>query len=409
MNARKRIIWVAVVVIVAGLGLWMYRSLNASASVSERDLLTVQQVDFPLIISAAGALEANQSVSVGPPQVRRQRRFRLMRIVDEGVTVSEGDFLMEFDASEINNSLRDTVARFQSEQERRQQRRADADLQLKELRLSLEEAKSNLDRIEAKLSSQADLISGIQVEETIIDRDMARTRVELMEQKIKYITESGQLNMQLSRSSERHLRNRMDDYMDAIDSFTVRAPVSGVVIYKRDWNNQAKEVGSDVFGEDAVMEIPDLSTIRAKIQIDELDAGKIEVGQEASIIVDAVQGRSFTGKITSIGTIMKQATFDRPQKVNEIYVDLSNMDTKVLRPGMSLKAQIRVGEYPQAVVIPLTSIEERNGRSFVQVFNPKTKKSDWREVRLRTNDGMNSVVESGLAAGERIRTRPQSS
>ena len=409
MNARKRIVWIAVIVIVVGLGWWMHHSLNASASVSERDLLTVQQVDFPLIISATGALEARQSVDVGPPQVRRQRRFRLMRIVDEGVTVSEGDFLMEFDASEVNTGLRDTTARFQSEQERRQQRRADADLQLKELRLSLEEAKSNLDRIEAKLSSQADLISGIQVEETIIDRDMARTRVELMEQKIKYVTESGQLNMQLSRSAERHLRNRMDDYMDAIDSFTVRAPVSGVVIYKRDWNNQAKEVGSDVFGQDTVMEIPDLSTMRAKIQIDELDAGKVEVGHEANIVVDAVQGRSFAGKIISIGTIMKQATYDRPQKVNEIYVDLSDMDTKVLRPGMSLKAQIRVGEYPQAVVIPMTSIEERNGRSFVQVFNPKTKKSDWREVRLRTNDGMNSVVESGLEAGERIRTRPQAS
>ena len=57
----------------------------------------------------------------------------------------------------------------------------------------------------------------------------------------------------------------MDNLMDAMDSYTVRAPVSGVVIYKRDWNNEAKTIGSNVFGMDAVMEIPDLSSIRARL------------------------------------------------------------------------------------------------------------------------------------------------
>jgi len=41
------------------------------------------------------------------------------------------------------------------------------------------------------------------------------------------------------------------------------------------------------------------------------------------------------------------------------------------------------------------------------VFNPQTKKIEWRLVRLRTNDGQTAVIESGVEAGERIRTRPQ--
>jgi hypothetical protein len=55
----------------------------------------------------------------------------------------------------------------------------------------------------------------------------------------------------------------------------------------------------------------------------------------------------------------------------------------------------------------MTSIEGRDGRSFVQVFNSQARRIDWREVRLRTNDGITAVVESGIEAGERIRTRPQ--
>jgi len=201
-------------------------------------------------------------------------------------------------------------------------------------------------------------------------------------------------------------RKQVDDLLDALDLYTVRAPVAGVVIYKRDWNNQAKEVGSNVNMQDVVMEIPDLTTMRAKLQVDELDSGKIKIGQDVSITVDSIQGRSFAGKVASIGTILKQASYDRAQKIMEIYVELTNLDVKTLRPGMSLRAQIRVGEHPQAIVIPMTSIEGRDGRSFIQVYNEQTKKADWREVRLRTNDGQTAVVDSGVDAGERIRTRP---
>ena len=195
--------------------------------------------------------------------------------------------------------------------------------------------------------------------------------------------------------------------MDAMDSYIVRAPVSGVVIYKRDWNNEAKQIGSNVFGMETVLEIPDLSSIRARVQVDEIDSGKIKLGQEASITVDAVPGKAFEGKVVGIGTILKQASFDRPQKVNDTYIEFKNVDTKLLRPGMSLKAQIQVGKYDQVVVIPLSSIQERDGRSFVQVWKPETKSFEWREIHLRTNDGLNAVVDSGLNVNEKIRVKPR--
>lgn len=407
MTPRKWITVIVLAVVVAAAGYWIYHSGNVSANVSDKDLITAQRVDFPLIISATGALEATRSVSISPPQIRRERRFKLMRMVEEGTAVSEGDFLMEFDTSDISSRLRDETANFQRVQEERQKKRSDSDIQLKNLKLSLEQAKSDLEKLEVKLSSQVDLISGIEIEKIRIQRDAAKIKVDFLEQKVKYQTESGQLDLQISRSNESHYRARMDDLMDAMDSYTVRAPVSGVVIYKRDWNNEAKEIGSNVFAMDAVMEIPDLSSIRAKVQIDEIDSGKVKVGQDANITVDAVQGRSFAGKVASIGSILKQASFDRPQKVNDTYVEISDPDTKMLRPGMNIKAQIRVGEYKQVVVIPLSSIQERDGRSFVQVWQPKTKSFDWREIQLKTNDGMTAVVESGLSANEKIRSKPK--
>jgi len=409
MKSPKRIITTLVaIVVIAGLGYWMYHSRNVSANVSDRDLLTVQRVDFPVLVNASGVLEASQSVTVGPPQLTRgARSFRLVRLIDEGMQVEEGDFLMEFDTSDISNNLLEVTSQFQTTQENRQQQRGRSDMQLKNLRLTLEKARSDLEKNQEQLNDQAELLSGIDVEVMRIQLEASRINVEMLEKKLGYMTESDQLALQMLRNEERMRRTRMDDLMDAMELYTVRAPVNGVVIYRRDWSNQAKEVGSNVSMQEIVMEIPDLTTLRAKIQIDELDSGKIEIGQDVNITVDAVQGRSFTGKVASIGTILKQASFDRPQRIMEIYVELTNLDVKTLRPGMGLRAQIRVGEYPQAVVIPMTSIEGRDGRSFVQVFNPLTKKADWREVRLRANDGQVAVVESGVDAGERIRTRPQ--
>ena len=408
MTSRKWLIWLIAVVAIAAAGYWIYSSRNVSANINEKDLITAQRVDFPVIVSANGTLEAQRSVDITAPQLRRFRRFKLMRMVEEGTKVTEGDFLMELDTSEISDQLRTETANFQKVQENRQKQRSDSDIQLKNLKLSLEQAKADLEKLEVKMSSQVDLVSGIEIEETRIKRDAAKENVESLEKKVEYQTRSGQLNLQILLSNERHYRDRMDDLMDAIDLCTVRAPVNGVVIYERQgFENEPTQIGDYVYGMRAVMQIPDLSTIRAHVQVDEIDAGKVKIGQDANIVVDAVQGRSFGGTVVGIGTMLKQASFDRAQKISDTYVELDNVDTKLLRPGMNLKAQIQVDKYPQVVVVPLSSIQERDGRSFVQVWKPETKSFEWREIQLRTNDGLTAVVESGLNGDERIRVKPK--
>ena len=408
MTSRKWLILLAVVLVIAAAGYWIFQSRNVSANISEKDLITAQRVDFPVIVSASGTLEALRSVSITPPQLRRFRSFKLMRMVEEGTRVTEGDFLMELDTSEIAERLRTETANFQRVQENRQQQRSNSDINLKNLKLSLEQAKTDLEKLEVKMSSQVDLVSGIEIEETRIQRDAAKKNVEFLEKKVEYMIKSGQLDLQIVLSNERHYRDNMDELMDAMDLCTVRSPVDGVVIYEREgFENEATQIGENVYGMRPVMQIPDLSSIRARVQIDEVDAGKVKVGQDANIIVDAVQGRSFGGRVVSVGAMLKQASFDRAQKVSDTYVELDEVDEKLLRPGMNLKAQIQVNEYPQVVVVPLSSIQERDGRSFVQVWKPEKKAFEWREIELRTNDGQTAVVQSGLSGDERIRVKPK--
>ena len=409
--SRKSTVYLAVIILLASgiLGFWLYRSSRsvALAAAAEKDLLTVTRADFPLIATAPGILEAPRSVSIGPPRVPRENRFRLARMVEEGKHVSEGDFLLEFDGSDLNRRLREDTANFQRVQEEYQKKRSDFDIQVRDLKLQLEQAKADLDKLENKLSRQAELESAIVIAETQIRRDMAKKKVELLAKKLDHVTESGRIDLQISRTNENHYRSRMDTLLDAIESLTVTSPVAGVVIYKRDWNNEPRQVGSYVFVLDTVLEIPDLSSMRAKVMVDEVDAGKVQVGQEARVLVDALQGRVFSGKVTSISAILKQAAFDRPQRIAEALVELQSSEIKQLRPGMSARAQIQVGRHSDVVVIPLASIQERNGQSLVQVWNAEKLTYDWQPVQLLTNDGVSAVISSGLQPGQRIRATPK--
>ena len=205
-------------------GAWLYRSLDVSAAAEEKDLLPVQRMDFPLYVNAPGLLEAGRSVSIGPPKIPNENRFKLARMVDEGKQVSEGDFLLEFDSSDISRRLREETANFQRVQEEYQKKRSDFDIQVRDLKLQLEQAKTELDKLENKLSRQAELESAIVIAETQIRRDTARRRVELLEQKLNYMTASGRLDLEISRSNEKHYKSRMDNLLDAMDSLTVTAP-----------------------------------------------------------------------------------------------------------------------------------------------------------------------------------------
>ncbi len=408
MKRRKPIALLFGLIVVVAAGIWFYRSTTASVAINEKDLITVQKVDFPRIVTSAGILEAKSSVAVTPPIVGDTRSFKLVRMVDEGTQVSEGDFLLEFDGSDVSRRLRDAQTNFQSYQERYQQRRSALDSQIRDNKLNLDQAKADLSNLDAKIGQQAELESAITIAITKLQRDMAQTKVDMLEKKIKYQDESARIAMQIARSSETNFKKQMENAMDTMDSLTVRAPVAGVVIYKRDFNNEPPQLGANVTPNNTVLELPNLSTMRVKVLVDEMDAGKVRVGQTAVITVPALQGMKFDGKVLELSSILKPATADRAQKYADARVELdAGQDLSLLRPGMSANVQIQVGIITQALAIPLSCIAERNGGSFVQVYHKDQKELEWRQIELLTNDESLAVVKAGLQEKEQISSKPK--
>ena len=114
MKSKKPIALIVVLILVIAGGVWFYRTSASSVTVSEKDLITVPKAEFPRLVASSGLLEARSSVPVTPPQVGDARSFKLIRMVDEGTQVAEGDFLLEFDGTDFSSRLRNAQTQFQS-------------------------------------------------------------------------------------------------------------------------------------------------------------------------------------------------------------------------------------------------------------------------------------------------------
>ena len=206
--------------------------------------------------------------------------------------------------------------------------------------------------------------------------------------------ESARLNLQSAQLSA-------NTAADAVDDYNIKSPIAGTVIEKN------FKAGDKVDGASSgtLAVIYDLSYLELEMAVDELDIGKVEVGQEVRITADALEGETFTGvvdKVSINGTTANGATTYPVTIIIEEYGDL--------RPGMNVSAQIIGEEVPNALCIPVDAVERGNtvtvpgpgalnedGTAVVDVTKLETK-----EVTLGRNDDEYIEVTSGLEEGDMV-------
>jgi multidrug efflux pump subunit AcrA (membrane-fusion protein) len=115
-----------------------------------------------------------------------------------------------------------------------------------------------------------------------------------------------------------------------------------------------------------ILELPDLSSVHLMSHIDESDRGQLKMGQTATIRVDAVPDRAYTGTIADI-SVLARVDFSAgwpPPKNFDLTMAITDADTR-LRPGMSGVARIAVGKIPDQLLLPSGAIFPSVGRLIV--------------------------------------------
>ena len=150
----------------------------------------------------------------------------------------------------------------------------------------------------------------------------------------------------------------------ALDDTSVRSPIAGTVI------SRLAEVGqvitsptSAVGGGTLLMEMADLNKVRVRALIDEIDIGKITIGQEVTLKVSAYRDKRFTGVVSKIEPMSK---IDQNVTTFPVLIDIENTDNLLLI-GMNTDVEIEILNEEVALALPAGSLRTR--KDIVSVAN----------------------------------------
>ena len=216
------------------------------------------------------------------------------------------------------------------------------------------------------------------------------------------LTESIQSASESLRSAEISMQN----LQDAMNNYTITAPISGTIIEK-----DAK-AGDAVKAGDTLCIVYDLSYLEMSINVDELQISSISVGQKVQITADAVQDKTYVGTVTRVS--MKGASNGG---TTTYPVTIRIDDTDGLRPGMNANAEIVVAEANNALVVPNAAVM-RGSYVLVTKDSPSAANADtameapegfvYVPVKTGVSDDDYTQIVSGIQEGDTIGYDPSS-
>ena len=176
----------------------------------------------------------------------------------------------------------------------------------------------------------------------------------------------------------------------------IKANVSGIVMTKR--VNQGDYVASGA----VLFDIANLSNVWAMFDAFEVDLPFLNRGDQVHFTLQALPGKTYTGRIAFIDPIINPST-----RTARVRVEVPNSHME-LKPEMYATAEVSapLQGYKDRITVPQTAVLWTGKRSIVYVKQPDTSTPTFlmREVELGPSLGNAYVILKGLSEGEEVVT-----
>lgn len=336
----------------------------------------VARRDIGRVVKASGEIDPREKVNISAHVVGKIEHL----FVEEGDLIRKGQPFLELEKEAY------TAARDQWSAQLRK-----AQTEVRQAEVSLADARNKLGR--ARRLNQEGILSAEQLEAA----ELAQANAEL--------------RLEDARDSVRQARANLEKALDDLRKTTIYAPLTGRVIALNTEEGEVVVSGTMNNPASVIGEIADLSVILAKVDVDETEVVLVKPGQRARIVVDALPDKEYHGRVAEVGN----KGFNRPQQPDVTFFDVEVLlddPDEDLRPGMSVRAEIDTAVHPDALVVPIQAVVERevtrNGGTEEAdvVFVVREGKAVQRAVRTGISDETRVEIVSGVQAGDQVVTGP---
>ena len=394
---RKLTIPLAIVIVFVAAG-WTRNKLAADR---QGEWARVTRGDLVTGVDVTGTLAALDSGSFGPPQLNDVWDFKIAMMAPEGSEVTQGRPVLGFDTTELQKKLEQKSAEAEQARKEIEKQKADLSLKREDERLNLAQAEASLRKSTLKLEAPPDLVGMKERKQVELDNDLAKEQVASIRNRIAALERAARAQIALLESKQQRAASIVAETQSAIQQMTLMAPRNGTIVYVTNWRGDKKKVGDTCWRMERVIEIPDLSRMIARGDVDEVDAGKIAVGQRVTLRLDAHPDEEFNGTIRKASkTVSQQQGTKDPLKVLRVEIVLDRSDPAKMRPGMRFQGTVELQRQRNAVLVPRNAV-------FVSARGPYALRRGWfsvKEVPLKLGRQNDKSVEvlGGLSASDRV-------
>lgn len=292
------------------------------------------------MVKVTGEIESASSAFFGPPAVANIWQYTISFMAPEGRKVKAGMPILRFDPQELMTQLRDKSNALNEKQKQLEKQEIISREVMAELKLKQQEAVADLDKARLKADIPVELLA---------NRDYQQNKLVLKQAELTLVLRKAELvKEQRVQDTEVNILKReiavldseVAQFQGSVDSMTIRAAGDGVVIHTVDRRNNKHEVGDNVWMGRRVMELPDLTQLQVHLEIPERESARIEVGQAVKFVVDAAPDEQFYGEIIELASVIHTKSRSQPARVFDATVSMKNPDLAIMRPGMSVSAEI---------------------------------------------------------------------
>jgi HlyD family secretion protein len=283
------------------------------------------------------------------------------------------------------------------------------ELQIDEL--SAHKNKLDLELAENNLRLLEDFTHPRELAELESDVNQAEMALERTNRKAKADVVQAEAELKAKESEFGRQQDKLKKNEEQIAKTKIYAPADGLVIYATSAKTQGFRSqeplteGSAVNEQQELIYLPTATAVKAVVKVHETSLQKVKPGLPVVVAVDALPGRTFTGRVEKIAPLPDaQMVWMNPDlKIynTEVYLEGEGDN---LRTGMSCKAEIIIEEYDDAIYIPVQAVLRVGGEPTVYVqrggeFEPRKV-----EIGL-DNNRMIRIIE-GLQPGEVVLLTP---
>ena len=355
---------------------------------------------FYLDIYEEGEIEATRSTNITSPNISwRYGTMKITQIVKDGKEVHTGDTLLVFDPSEVRKGVMEAEARLGMNRAELDKLEAQQESDMEELK-----ADYNITRISQQISKikfeSAGYEANVKKKEIQLNLEKANIALDRADEQIKNRIKIQKEELKQKRLSINQDVARLAEANETLKKLFLVSPSPGIAILNRSWSSGNKfQVGDQCWAGFPLIQLPDLSALKATVKINEVDISKISKGLTVEIKPDAFSNSVYKGEVNSVANLAVNKDEKSKIKVFPVEILLKETDKKLL-PGLTVSCRIILGKIKNALYVPLDALHSEGAVNYV--FKKTSKGFEKTTVETGASNSDYIVITKGLIESDKV-------